>query len=86
MASDVSKTCPECQGPMSPVVVMGTISPFGALHGLEYRRPEDSRHWWTGKYPTAGTVRAFMCGACGRVALYGSAPDAEPGAAADGGA
>ncbi|MDZ4820745.1 MAG: hypothetical protein SGJ20_17405 [Planctomycetota bacterium] len=59
---------------MSPVVIMdkdrnGNFGP--GPQSLEYRRPEDSRSFWTGTYPTAGRVRAFLCGGCGRIALYG---------------
>jgi len=79
-------SCVECQGEMSPVVVMdkdrwGNTGP--GPQAIEYRRPEDSRSFWTGKYPTAGLVRAFMCGSCGRISLYGNAPDAYPDAAPD---
>ena len=87
MSNDASRTCVECQGAMSPVVLMDkTVTLHKHSQELEYRQPNDSRSFWTGKYPTAGLVRAFMCGDCGRIALYGSAPDAEPSAAADGGA
>ncbi|MFN0056451.1 MAG: hypothetical protein ACKV0T_30255 [Planctomycetales bacterium] len=37
--------------------------------------------FWTGKYPSAGLVRAYLCADCGRIALYGGAPDAKPGVA-----
>ncbi|MGH7200121.1 MAG: hypothetical protein ACREJB_05915 [Planctomycetaceae bacterium] len=43
---------------------------------LEYRLPDDRLSFWTGMYPTAGEVWAFMCADCGRIALYGGAPDA----------
>ncbi|MSU33960.1 MAG: hypothetical protein EXS36_02395 [Pedosphaera sp.] len=36
---------------------------------LEYRLPDDRLSYWTGKYPTAGEVRAFMCAGCGRIAI-----------------
>lgn len=76
MKNDASKTCLECQGAMSPIIVMdkdrwGSTGP--GPQSIEYRLPEDSRSFWTGKYPTAGSVRAFMCANCGRIALYGSA-------------
>jgi hypothetical protein len=79
MAGEVTQTCVECQGAMSPIVIMDKDRYGG--HGptvLEYRQPDDRRSFWTGKYPTAGPVRAFLCGTCGRIALYGSAPDAGP--------
>ena len=86
MADDASKTCVECRGVMAPIIVMdkdryGNTGP--GPQSLEYRLPDDRRSFWTGKYPTAGRVRAFLCAGCGRIALYGSEPAAEPGAAAD---
>ena len=79
MTDEASRTCVECQGLMSPIIVMdkdhyGNLGP--GPQSLEYRLPEDSRSFWTGKYPTAGRVQAFMCGGCGRITLYGCAPDA----------
>lgn len=76
MAEATSKTCAECQGAMLPIVIMDKVHHSGTTRGLEYRRPEDSRSFWTGKYPTAGPVRAFLCAGCGRIALYGGDPDA----------
>jgi hypothetical protein len=83
MGDNVSKTCVECRGAMSPVVVMDKVHHTGTARALEYRQPDDRPSFWTGRFPTAGQVRAFMCGGCGRIALYGSAADAEPGAAVD---
>ncbi len=64
---------------MSPVIIMDK-SPGGLsrLHigELEYRLTDDRVSFWTGQYPTAGKVRAFMCEGCGRIALYGGKPDA----------
>ena len=79
MTVEASKTCVECQGAMSPIIVMdkdryGNTGP--APQSLTYRLPDDKRSFWTGAYPTAGTVRAVMCSACGRIALYGGTPDA----------
>ena len=79
MAEEAPKTCSECQGRMSPIIIMdqnrwGGTGPGPQL--LEYRLPEDKRSFWTGAYPTAGPVRAFMCEECGRIALYGAAPAA----------
>ena len=79
MTDNASRTCLECKGEMSPIIIMdkdryGSTGP--GPQSLEYRRPDDSRSFWTGRYPTAGPVLAFMCGGCGRIALYGSAPDA----------
>lgn len=76
MTVEASRTCIECQGFLSPIVVMDKIHPNGASQEIEYRRPVDSRSFWTGKYPTAGRVQAFMCGGCGRIVLYGGPPGA----------
>jgi len=38
---------------------------------LEYRLPDDKVSFWTGKYPSAGVVQAYLCGECGQIALYG---------------
>lgn len=65
---------------MSPVVIMdkdhyGNTGP--GPQPLQYRLPDDRRSFWTGTYPTAGLVRAFMCCGCGHIALYGSATDSQ---------
>ena len=86
MADELQRACVECQGAMSPIVIMdrqpgGFVSRFVA-GVLEYRMPDDRVSFWTGQYPTAGVVRAFLCAGCGRIALYGDKADAAP----DGGA
>lgn len=79
MSDEASRTCSECQGSMSPIVVMDKTQPWPTEHrytgSLEYRLPEDRLSFWTGKYPTAGTVRSFMCQGCGRIELYGGEPE-----------
>lgn len=79
MADETTRTCIECRGEMSPIMIMDRDS-FGtwskAPQPLAYRRPDDSRSFWTGAYPTSGLVRAFMCGTCGRISMYGTPPDA----------
>lgn len=76
MDNEASRACQECQGPMSPIVVMDKRRGVPTEHRdaamLEYRMPDDKLSFWTGKYPTAGPVEAFMCAECGRIALYGS--------------
>ena len=64
---------------MSPIIIMdqnrwGRTGP--GPQSLEYRQPEDHRSFWTGKFATTGRVSAYMCGQCGRIALYGIAPKA----------
>ena len=81
------RTCVECQGSMSPIVIMD-IAPGLARRAvagpLTYRLPDDCVSFWTGKYPTSGVVQAYICAGCGRIALYGDKPDAEPIAPAEG--
>jgi hypothetical protein len=71
---------------MSPIVIMDKapgIARHAVVGPLTYRLPDDRASFWTGKYATAGVVQAFLCAGCGRIALYGDHPDAEPGAAPD---
>ena len=79
MADESTRKCAECRGPMLPIVIMdkvgNTFTKHAAVSEMEYRQPDDSRSFWTGKFPTAGKVRAFLCGDCGRISLYGEAPD-----------
>ena len=60
---------------MFPIVIMDQNAPGAMKHRragvLEYRMPDDKLSFWSGKYPSAGFVHAFMCGNCGRIALYG---------------
>jgi hypothetical protein len=75
MSHDAIRKCPECQGEMASIVLMDKVVAHPAYAGvreLEYREPDDRRGFWSGKYATAGRVQAFMCGACGRIVLYGS--------------
>ena len=79
MAGEALRKCIECEGAMSPIIIMDK-APGVARHSytgpLEYRLPDDRVSFWTGRYPTAGEVRSFMCEACGRIALYGGEPQA----------
>lgn len=75
MSDEPQRTCVECQGRMSPIVVMDKLG-RSYPSSLEYRQPDDRLSFWTGKYPTAGLVQAFLCQECGRIALYGGKPDA----------
>jgi hypothetical protein len=79
MDEETSRRCLECEGELSPIVIMDkhySATRGGTSGELEYRQPDDTRSFWTGRYPTAGRVQAFMCGECGRIALYGEAADA----------
>ena len=69
MSDEDARDCTECEGSMFPVVMMDKM--HGGIGQLEYRLPDDKRSFWTGRYPTAGLVQAFLCQDCGRIALYG---------------
>ena len=75
-----TKVCGDCQGRMSLVILMDKTHHGPTQHRytgpLEYRLPDDRLKFWTGRYPTAGSVVAFMWEGCGRIALYGSKPEA----------
>lgn len=75
---EVSRVCVECQGAMFPIIIMDKLHPVPTAHRhastLEYRLPDDRLSFWSGKYPTAGKVHAFLCEGCGRIALYGAMP------------
>jgi hypothetical protein len=68
---------------MSPIVIMD-VAPGLARHAvagpLTYRLPDDQVSFWTGAYPSAGEVKAYLCPGCGRIALYGGKTDAVAGA------
>ena len=73
MSDDATRKCIECEGAMSPVVVMDRN--YKNIQQLTYRHLDDKISFWSGKYATAGSVLAFMCGNCGRIALYGAPPE-----------
>ena len=73
MSDDATRKCIECEGVMSPVVVMDRN--YKSTQQLAYRQLDDKISFWTGRYATAGPVLAFMCGNCGRIALYGAPPE-----------
>lgn len=58
---------------MAPVVVMDRN--YKSISQLAYRQVDDKASFWTGQYPTAGLVMAYMCGDCGRIVLYGAPPE-----------
>lgn len=76
MGDDSRKVCSECQGAMTEIVLMDRFHPRSSYsQQVQYRLPDDKISFWTGKYPTAGNVLAFLCSDCGRIALYGQEPN-----------
>lgn len=74
MADEPTRTCGDCEGTMLPIVIMDHMHRGATV--LQYRMPDDKVSFWTGGYPTAGLVEAFMCAGCGRIAMYGALPKA----------
>lgn len=72
MAGESTRTCGDCEGTMLPIVIMDKVHRGASV--LEYRMPDDKVSFWTGHYPTAGVVDAYMCAGCGRIAMYGALP------------
>jgi hypothetical protein len=64
----------QCDGEMSPVVVMDRN--YKNVQQLAYRQVDDKPSFWTGSYATSGYVLSYMCGSCGRIELYGAPPEA----------
>lgn len=76
MSEAASPKCLQCDAEMSPVVVLDRN--YKSIAQLAYRQVDDKPSFWTGSYATAGHVLSYMCGNCGRIDLYGAAPDAAP--------
>jgi hypothetical protein len=63
---------------MAPILIMDKhagIARLAQTGPLQYRLPDDRQSFWTGKFPSTGTVQAFLCGECGRIAFYGDPQD-----------
>lgn len=80
METESQRVCVECEGAMAPIIIMDK-APGVARHyvsgQLEYRLPDDKVSFWTGRFPSTGVVRAYLCADCGRIALYGDRPEGE---------
>ena len=73
MSNEPSRSC-ECGGAMAPIEVIDKHAGMTRLSQagpLEYRLPGERPSFWTGRFPSGGILRAFMCGECGRVSFYG---------------
>lgn len=75
MPEEATRKCSQCEGDMSPVVVLDRN--YKNVHQLAYRQVEDKPSFWTGSYATAGPVLSYMCGKCGRIDLYGALPESD---------
>jgi hypothetical protein len=68
--SNKLKACQDCQGEMIEIVLMDRAE-YGQVLPLQYRLAGDKPKFWGG-YPSTGNVESWMCGDCGRIALYGA--------------
>jgi hypothetical protein len=75
-SEDDAITCTDCGGELRPITIMDRGHMNAPAPGdLMYRMADDKRSFWTGRYPTAGPVKAYLCQDCGRIALYGQIDD-----------
>jgi len=70
MSDQPARTCSDCDGELQAIVVMD-VGHQGAVGQLQYYSSGDKRSFWTGRFPTAGTVQAFLCQDCGLISLFG---------------
>ena len=62
-------TCPDCETPLQEIKLIDhSVEPD---RPLEYAAGDAHRGFFLGRFPVAGTVRARMCPACGRIVLHG---------------
>jgi hypothetical protein len=66
--------CVDCQEEMHKIALIDR-GHAGVMVDMEYRLPETKRSFWTGQFPVAGKVHAFMCCKCGMIRLYGVDPE-----------
>ena len=70
MSEPEVRTCTDCDGELQPITIMD-VGHQGRIHALQYHAADDKRSFWTGRYPTAGAVQAYLCQDCGRIAMFG---------------
>lgn len=71
MSTPGERKCPDCQDNMAPILLIDKTHVTGGHQAVEYALAGERWSPWTGRFPTEGTVSAFMCGGCGRIILYG---------------
>jgi hypothetical protein len=68
--TDTAPHCEACDGIMHSIRLIDKQHP-NKLTDLEYAPPDTTRSCWTGRFPGQGKVEAYLCGDCGRIALFG---------------
>jgi hypothetical protein len=62
--------CLECSGEMLEIKLIDK-GHFDNRGELIYASADAKIGFWSRKFPHEGRVKAYMCGECGRIALYG---------------
>lgn len=63
------RRCIECGEAMGPVRLLDKAG-GRSHHDMEYAAADATRSFFFGSYPAEGKVAAWLCGGCGRLALY----------------
>lgn len=64
------EVCSDCGGTTHEIKLVD-VREDGVQADAQYTLPEDKASWWKGGRPIRGTIVAYMCEACGRIAHYG---------------
>lgn len=63
------QSCPDCAVELGPIRIVDKT--HGSDADMEYSLYGTEKTFWTGFYPRAGKVMAYMCPQCRRILLYG---------------
>ena len=75
----MERTCPDCNGELAGIKLIGRgwenpLSKLAIDTELDYfTEAEADRNGFSGMFRPKGRVESFLCGACGRIFLYGIA-------------
>jgi hypothetical protein len=70
MKDTQERRCKECGGATHEIHLIDRQGPWFPESGVEYSLPDAQRSGWTGRYPVAGKVLAFLCDGCGQISLF----------------
>ena len=68
---DTVRRCSDCRTALRRIRLMLQQNLRGLQADLRYGSAEAKASWITGRYPSEGTVVAWICPGCGRILLYG---------------
>ena len=66
------RSCPTCDGTMSPIQIIDKQGAHPESSGFEYAAIEAKRGFWSGAYPKSGKLNSYLCNDCGYVAIFAS--------------